>query len=55
MLPLLKKQKTEGLSVTIVSSDKDILQLVDENTVVFSPYKDEGIIYDEKKVRSVLA
>lgn len=45
-----KKANSAGLSVTIVSSDKDILQLVDENTIVFSPYKDEGVIYDRKKV-----
>jgi len=44
----LAKQK--GLSTIIVSSDKDILQLVDDNTVVFSPYKDEGAIYDRKNV-----
>lgn len=47
---LTKKAKDKGLSVTIVSSDKDILQLVDENTEVFSPYKDEGTLYDEEKV-----
>lgn len=44
------KAKKKGLSITIISSDKDILQLVDDNTVVFSPYKDEGIIYDQKKI-----
>ena len=48
---LSKLAKAAGLSVTIVSSDKDILQLVDKNTVVFSPYKDEGVIYDSEKVR----
>jgi DNA polymerase-1 len=47
---LTKKAHDKGLEVTIVSSDKDILQLVDDNTSVFSPYKDEGIIYDTKKV-----
>jgi len=47
---LARKAKEEGISTTIVSSDKDMLQLVDEDTAVFSPYKDEGIIYDEKKV-----
>ena len=47
---IVKKTKKDGLSATIVSSDKDMLQLVDEDTVVFSPYKDEGIIYDYKKV-----
>jgi DNA polymerase-1 len=47
---LTKKAKEKGFLVTIVSSDKDILQLVDEDTVVFSPYKDEGVIYNHKKV-----
>ncbi len=47
---LARKAKEEGISTTVVSSDKDMLQLVDEDTAVFSPYKDEGIIYDEKKV-----
>lgn len=47
---LASKAKNKGLSVTIISSDKDILQLVDEDTVVFSPYKDEGVTYNSKKV-----
>jgi DNA polymerase-1 len=47
---LAKKAKEKDIATTIVSSDKDILQLVDEDTEVFSPYKDEGVIYDEKKV-----
>jgi len=47
---MVKKAKQEGLPVTVVSSDKDILQLVDERTTVFSPYKDEGTLYDKKKV-----
>lgn len=47
---LTKKAKEKGLSVTIVSSDKDILQLVDEETVVFSPYKDGVSLYDQKGV-----
>ena len=47
---LTKKAKKEGLSVTIVSSDKDILQLVDKDVEVFSPYKDEGVTYDADKV-----
>jgi DNA polymerase-1 len=48
---LAKTAKEKGIATTIVSSDKDILQLVDEHIAVFSPYKDEGIIYDHKKVR----
>lgn len=47
---LVKKAKEKNIATTIVSSDKDILQLVDEDTLVFSPYKDEGIIYDANKV-----
>lgn len=47
---LAHKAKEEGLPVTIISSDKDTLQLVDEDTLVFSPYKDEGITYDRKKI-----
>jgi len=47
---LTKKAKQRGAYVTIVSSDKDILQLVDHDTEVLSPYKDEGVLYDEKKV-----
>jgi DNA polymerase-1 len=47
---LAKKAQENGLSVTVISSDKDILQLVDDNTVVFSPYKNEGLTYDSKRV-----
>ncbi|MCX5706893.1 MAG: DNA polymerase I [Candidatus Omnitrophica bacterium] len=42
--------EAEGIAVTIVSSDNDILQLVDKDITVFSPYKDEGALYDEKAV-----
>jgi DNA polymerase-1 len=45
-----KKVRQLGYSVTVISSDKDILQLVDDGTQVYSPYKDEGILYDEGKV-----
>lgn len=45
-----RKARVEGVQVVVVSSDKDVLQLVDDNTQVFSPYKDEGIVYDRKKV-----
>jgi len=47
---LAKKAKVKGTSTTIVSSDKDTLQLIDEDTTIFSPYKDEGVIYDNRKV-----
>ena len=47
---LAKKAGDQGISTTIVSSDKDMLQLVNKNVEVFSPYKDEGTLYDEDKV-----
>lgn len=47
---LTRMAKKSGLGVTIISSDKDILQLVDDNTDVLSPYKDEGTLYNEDKV-----
>jgi len=47
---LSQRAKEKGLSVTILSYDKDILQLVDDHTIVFSPYKDEGVLYDKNKV-----
>lgn len=48
---LAYKAKEKGIATTIVASDKDMLQLVDDDITVFSPYKDEGIIYDYSKVR----
>jgi len=48
---LTRKAGEMGLHTVIISSDKDILQLVDEHTLVFSPYKDEGLIYDREKVK----
>jgi len=47
---LAKNTKGKGISTTIVSSDKDTLQLVADDIAVFSPYKDEGVLYDHKKV-----
>lgn len=48
---LASRAKEKGFSTVIISSDKDILQLVDDDTAVFSPYKDEGVTYDRDKVR----
>ncbi len=45
-----KQAKALKIPVTIVSSDKDILQLVSDGVEVFSPYKDTGITYDENMV-----
>lgn len=49
---LARKAQTARFSVVIVSSDKDMLQLVDKEITVLSPYKDEGTLYDEEKVVS---
>lgn len=48
---LARKAAAKKISVTIVSSDKDILQLVGKHVSVFSPYKDDGTLYDAAKVR----
>lgn len=45
-----KRAKASNVPVTIVSSDKDILQLVSDDVEVFSPYKDTGVTYDEDMV-----
>jgi len=47
---LNKKAKKNRLGVVIVSPDKDMLQLVDEDTVVLSPHKDGDLIYERSKV-----
>jgi DNA polymerase I len=48
---LARKAAGRLLAVTIVSSDKDILQLVSKRISVFSPYKDSGVLYDLLKVK----
>ncbi|MDD5692395.1 MAG: DNA polymerase I [Candidatus Omnitrophica bacterium] len=48
---LARKAAAKKMRVTIVSSDKDILQLVDKRVTVFSPYKDEGVFYDASAVK----
>ncbi|MFA5363108.1 MAG: DNA polymerase I [Candidatus Omnitrophota bacterium] len=48
---LARAAQKKGLPVTIISSDKDMLQLVDEDISVFSPYKDEGITYTPAEVQ----
>ncbi|MDI6605566.1 MAG: DNA polymerase I [Candidatus Omnitrophota bacterium] len=47
---LAEHAKKIGLAVIIVSSDKDILQLVDEHTLVLSPHKNQELVYDQGKV-----
>lgn len=46
-----KTAAAKKIPVMIISSDKDILQLVDANTEVFSPHKVEGVTYDSGKVK----
>ncbi len=48
---LARRAAAKKISVTVVSSDKDILQLVDKRISVFSPYKDSGVFYDTAKVK----
>jgi DNA polymerase I len=48
---LARKAAAKKMRVTIVSSDKDIMQLVDSRISVFNPHKDNGVFYDTKKVR----
>ncbi|MDD5255302.1 MAG: DNA polymerase I [Candidatus Omnitrophica bacterium] len=49
---LTRLAREAGFSTVIVSSDKDILQLVDSRTSVLSPSKEEGVLYDEKAVEA---
>ena len=48
---LSKKAKEKGMRTVVVTSDKDMLQLVDKDIEVYSPYKDGGVVYDEDKVK----
>ena len=48
----VQRAKSENLKVFIISGDKDILQLVDDDVAVYSPTKD--IIFDRKKVEELL-
>ncbi len=47
------KAKANGLDVLIISSDKDLLQLVEPGVSVFDPKKDkEGFVYTEEEVKA---
>src|SRR5215469_4526244 len=50
---LAKKAALEGRSVYVVSSDKDMLQLVNDRVLVLNPPKD-NLICDAKKVEELL-
>ncbi len=47
---LAQEAGRQGIETVIISSDKDILQLVDDTTRVVSPAKDGDVIYDADKV-----
>lgn len=47
---MAQQAREKGFSPVIISSDKDILQLVDDDTRVLSLKKDETIVYDPGKV-----
>ena len=47
---LSQKAKHRGIPTTIISSDKDLLQLVDDDILVLNPQKDEETIFDVQKV-----
>jgi len=47
---LAHKAAQAGYSTTVISQDKDLLQLVDEHTSVVNPQKAEDIRYDAAKV-----
>lgn len=47
---LAKKAKKKGLEVVIVTSDKDMLQLVDKDIKVYNPYKADGMYLGPKEV-----
>jgi DNA polymerase-1 len=47
---LSQKAKHKGIPTTIISSDKDLLQLVDDDILVLNPQKDEETVYDTAKV-----
>ncbi len=48
---LARKGAAKKMRVTIVSSDKDILQLVDKHIAVFNPHKENGVFYDAASVK----
>jgi DNA polymerase-1 len=47
---IVKKCKSSDLEVYIATGDKDVLQLVDSRTMVWSPHFKEDVIYDVRMV-----
>ncbi|MBL7198036.1 MAG: DNA polymerase I [Candidatus Omnitrophica bacterium] len=44
------RAKKQGFKVIIVTSDKDMLQLVDSDIKVYNPYKGEGVYFSPREV-----
>jgi len=51
---LARKLSGKVKKTVIVSSDKDILQLVSSDVEVYNPYKNEGVIFTPKVVRECM-
>ncbi len=47
---LAEDAKVHGIPTTIISSDKDLLQLVDDDILVLNPQKNEETVFDVKRV-----
>src|SRR6266849_3034760 len=52
-IPYIRRAETQGFEVVIVSSDKDMLQLVDERVSMLNPAKDDTW-YDAAKVKEFM-
>lgn len=48
---LVHQMKKKVGKIIIVSSDKDVLQLVDDNVEVYNPYKEEGFVFTSAAVK----
>ncbi|MCG8431152.1 MAG: DNA polymerase I [Candidatus Omnitrophica bacterium] len=47
---LCRKARLKGMSTVVVSSDKDMLQLVDEAVELYNPAKGEDVVYSRGKI-----
>lgn len=51
---LVKKAKEKGWKIIVVTSDKDILQIVDEDVIVLDTRPKEDVIYTKERVKEKL-